>query len=48
VREVREAYDFSDRQSFLDLYYEGTQVLPYERDFYDLTWAYLRNFSSAA
>jgi adenosine deaminase len=46
VREIREAYDFSDLQSFLDLYYEGTQVLLYERDFYDLTWSYLRRASS--
>ena len=46
VREIREAYDFSDLQSFLDLYYEGTQVLLYERDFYDLTWSYLRKASS--
>jgi adenine deaminase len=46
VREVREAYDFSDLQSFLDLYYEGTEVLLYERDFYDLTWSYLRKASS--
>jgi adenosine deaminase len=36
VQEVRKAYDFADLQSFLDLYYEGTQVLLYERDFYDL------------
>jgi adenosine deaminase len=27
VGDVREAYDFSSLQSFLDLYYEGTQVL---------------------
>ena len=46
VQEVREAYDFSDLQSFLDLYYEGTQVLLYERDFYELTWAYLQKASS--
>jgi adenine deaminase len=45
VREVREAYDFSDLQSFLDLYYEGTQVLLYERDFYELAWAYLQKAS---
>jgi adenine deaminase len=37
VQEVREAYDFTDLQSFLDLYYEGTRVLLYERDFYELT-----------
>jgi adenine deaminase len=37
VREVLEAYDFSDLQSFLCLYYEDTQVLLYERDFCELT-----------
>ena len=46
VREAREAYDFSDLQSFLDLYYEGTQVLLYEQDFYELAWAYLKKASS--
>lgn len=46
VRELREAYDFADLQSFLDLYYEGTRVLLYERDFYELTWAYLQKASS--
>jgi adenosine deaminase len=46
VREVREAYDFADLQSFLDLYYEGTQVRLYERDFYELTWAYLQKAAS--
>jgi adenine deaminase len=46
VREVREAYDFSDLQSFLDLYYEGTQILLYERDFFELTRAYLQKASS--
>ena len=46
VRELREAYDFADLQSFLELYYEGTQVLLYERDFYDLAWAYLQKASS--
>ncbi len=42
VDEAREAYDFADLQSFLDVYYEGTRVLVEERDFYDLTWAYLQ------
>ena len=42
VEEVRRAYDFSDLQSFLDVYYEATQVLLHEQDFYDLTWAYLQ------
>jgi len=40
VDEVREAYQFTDLQSFLQLYYQGVRVLVHERDFYDLTWAY--------
>src|SRR6516225_3012081 len=39
--EVRAAYEFSDLQSFLNIYYQGTQVLIHDKDFYDLTWAYL-------
>src|SRR5215212_9825650 len=46
VREVREAYDFADLQTFLDLYYEGTRVLLHERDFYELTFAYLQKATS--
>lgn len=42
VEHVRQAYEFDDLQSFLDLYYQGAQVLQTERDFYDLTWAYLQ------
>ena len=45
VDEVREAYAFTDLQSFLDIYYEGAQVLLKEQDFYDLTWAYLKKAS---
>lgn len=41
VEEVRAAYDFSDLQSFLDIYYAGACVLLKEQDFYELTWAYL-------
>jgi adenosine deaminase len=41
VDEVRAAYRFTNLQSFLDIYYEGARVLVEERDFYDLTWAYL-------
>ncbi|MGD2136357.1 MAG: adenosine deaminase [Gemmatimonadales bacterium] len=41
VEAVKRAYEFSDLQSFLDIYYEGAQVLLKEQDFYDLTWAYL-------
>ncbi|MFT3963488.1 adenosine deaminase [Propionivibrio sp.] len=42
VDEVRAAYDFTDLQSFLDLYYAGAAVLRTERDFHDLTAAYVR------
>ena len=38
---LRAAYDFSDLQSFLDIYYAGCDVLRDEEDFYDLCWAYL-------
>jgi adenosine deaminase len=38
---LRSAYEFSDLQSFLDLYYEGCRVLVKDRDFYDMTRAYL-------
>ncbi|MBN2847060.1 MAG: adenosine deaminase [Coriobacteriia bacterium] len=41
VEAARAAYDFTDLQSFLDLYYAGCAVLVTEQDFYDLTWAYL-------
>lgn len=39
---LRSAYEFSNLQSFLDLYYEGCRALVRERDFYDMTRAYLR------
>ncbi|MFM5884566.1 MAG: adenosine deaminase [Novosphingobium sp.] len=38
---VRAAYDFSNLQDFLDIYYQGMAVLQTEQDFFDLTWAYL-------
>ena len=41
VDEIRAAYDFSNLQDFLDLYYQGMAVLQTEQDFYDLTSAYL-------
>jgi adenosine deaminase len=46
VEEVRKAYQFTDLQSFLDIYYEGASVLLKETDFYDMTWAYLKKVSS--
>ncbi|HSH42049.1 MAG TPA: hypothetical protein VK973_07990, partial [Arenicellales bacterium] len=42
VDEIREAYDFQDLQSFLDLYYAGAAALQTRQDFHDLTRAYLR------
>lgn len=41
VEAIRQAYRFHNLQSFLDIYYEGAQVLVQEDDFYDLTRAYL-------
>lgn len=41
VQAVRAAYDFTDLQSFLDLYYAGAAVLRTQQDFHDLTAAYL-------
>jgi len=41
VDALRRAYVFEDLQSFLDIYYENCAVLLTERDFYDLTLAYL-------
>ncbi|HUA07320.1 MAG TPA: adenosine deaminase [Solirubrobacteraceae bacterium] len=38
---VRRAYSFSNLQSFLDVYYRACSVLIHERDFYELTAAYL-------
>jgi adenosine deaminase len=38
---VRRAYKFSNLQSFLDVYYRACSVLIHERDFYELTAAYL-------
>ena len=40
VEEVKQAYNFHNLQSFLDIYYAGAAVLIHEQDFYDLAWAY--------
>jgi adenosine deaminase len=45
IAEARRAYDFTDLQSFLEIYYRGVEVLRDEEDFYRLTWAYLRKAS---
>jgi adenosine deaminase len=41
VEQLRQAYAFTDLQSFLDIYYAGASVLLQEQDFYDMTAAYL-------
>ena len=41
IDDVKEAYNFSNLDSFLKIYYEGAKVLIEEQDFFDLTWAYI-------
>lgn len=40
VEELRKAYNFDCLQDFLNIYYQGANVLQTEQDFYDLTYAY--------
>lgn len=40
VEELRAAYDFSNLQDFLDIYYAGADVLRTQQDFHDLAMAY--------
>ena len=40
VNEVKSAYNFSSLESFLKIFYQGSDVLVKEQDFFDLTWAY--------
>ena len=40
INDVKKAYNFSNLESFLKIYYEGAKVLIKEQDFFDLTWAY--------
>lgn len=42
VEALRAAYEFTDLQSFLDIYYAGASVLQTVQDFEDMTWAYLQ------
>jgi len=46
VDALRQAYQFTNLQEFLDLYYQGMSVLQTEQDFYDLTWAYLQRIAA--
>lgn len=41
VAAIEQAYQFDSLQSFLDLYYQGADVLRDEDDFFTLMWAYL-------
>lgn len=45
--ELREKYEFTDLQSFLDLYYANMAVLQTEQDFADMTRAYLERAAAA-
>jgi len=40
INEVKKAYNFSNLESFLKIYYEASKVLIKEQDFFDLTWSY--------
>ena len=44
--EARAAYDFTDLQSFLNIYYGAMSTLIEERDFHDLTMAYMKKAAS--
>ncbi len=41
IEDVRNAYNFTNLQTFLDIYYAGANVLITKDDFYDLTWEYI-------
>lgn len=47
IDDLRRQYEFSDLQSFLNLYYANLDVLVTEQDFTDLTRAYLRRAQAA-
>jgi adenosine deaminase len=38
---MRQAYAFTDLQSFLNIYYAAAAVLLHEEDFFEMAWAYL-------
>ena len=40
ISDVKSAYNFSNLASFLKIFYQGSNVLIKEEDFFDLTWAY--------
>jgi adenosine deaminase len=46
IEAMRQAYQFANLQSFLDIYYAGAELLRDEADFHALTAAYLRKAHS--
>jgi adenosine deaminase len=46
VGALHEAYDFGELQDFLNIYYQGMNVLLTEQDFFDLTWAYINKVNA--
>jgi len=46
AEEVRQAYQFTSLQSFLDIYYAGAAVLLKQKDFTELALAYFRKVAS--
>lgn len=46
ITELKNAYSYNNLQEFLDIYYAGASVLLKEKDFFDLTMAYLRKIKS--
>ncbi|MEE9297417.1 MAG: adenosine deaminase [Acidimicrobiia bacterium] len=44
--QVRAAYEFTDLQSFLDIYHQGAAMLQTADDFRDLMWAYLERVAA--
>ena len=41
IEEIKSAYNFTSLDSFLKIYYQGSNVLITEEDFHDLTWEYI-------
>ncbi len=46
IEAVRKAYEFSRLQDFLDIYYQGAQVLVTSADFHDLGMAYFERLAA--
>ena len=46
IDEIKSAYNFNNLDSFLKIYYEGSNVLITEEDFFDLTWEYIKRCKS--